>query len=114
VDTSALVAYTKAFFGIANVVMLPHIEIEQEKKSTYWREQGDKYRYALESRVHASSGRRQLQVNPILSMLQKSRTSAKWQAAHPDAFCIMAITMVKPSVSLSHLIQFRSQVCMIP
>ena len=94
---SALLEYANAFFGVP-VKEMPGVALEIEGDEVYWvvepsNDEDDslkgrrkrKRRQRIESRYHAKSGKRQLQVAPVLSQLR---------AGIPDdALCCIALTM---------------------
>lgn len=97
VTADELISYTKAFYDGCEVCLLPNVvlveELQRSKECIFWQEQGSSHKFKLKARHNEETGRRQLHVDPILSALSGQFESHTFKADHPDAFCIMAITM---------------------
>lgn len=78
------------------MVVLPAVQLQQERSTLWWVDQADRAtgrRNRVQARFHKAAGRRQMHVDPVLSLLSQQKESKGFKEAFPDAFCIMAVTM---------------------
>ena len=98
-----LTEYTAAFFAGERVVLLPSIDLSTERPHELWwngfkfaqgRGKSQKMmKHRLKIRYHAGTGRRQVQVDSLLSQLAELRTSREFRDRYPDAFCLVGVTL---------------------
>jgi len=99
-----LKAFTEAYYPTLKCCILPPCKIVNEKmegkqdklgakKCKFKLEWPDRFFYEIKGRKHVETERRQLKIEDILSVLSDIKESSHFRKNHPDAFCVMALTL---------------------